>query len=545
MLAASRWPVLAVAVVLVSHALHERGLREHVARDAATAPHRGVYEITLRGADLAGIDPWFSVGLQVVYTRPDQTEIVVDGYYDGNDRFRSRAYCDQIGTWSWRTKSSLAALDGQRGSFQVASSDLKGKLRKHPEDPRQLAYDNGQWFLHVGDTGYRFVTATEPKWKEYIDQAAKMGATKIRTWFCQGRSDVQILFNENRDGLNLPYWQEIDRRVTYAFDAHPEVVLQMIPYGEDTRELLRYGDGDAAAQLVARYAQARFSAFPNVLWCISNDREIVSDDAELKGRRVPRGVIDRIGHDMAAREPWGTLLTNHQCRFSGYSFVDSPWSDVITIEDLDQVNGRIIAEYRDRGEDPVVNDEDRYELYRSPRDPRYFFRRLMWASLLSGGSATYGGLKTYEAYDGELRGVQGYFTAVAKGKLTGGAEDFRRIHQFFRDTGLTLVGMTPDDGCVGEQPHRFKCTHDDRTYLVYLANPSGDKPETDTESAGVPSVTIQLPARAFTVFWFDPATGTQQRDSSVRGGRRTLTAPGSGDWILVLRRAQADATSDH
>ncbi|HUT19531.1 MAG TPA: hypothetical protein VM366_10250, partial [Anaerolineae bacterium] len=32
---------------------------------------------------------------------------------------------------------------------------------------------------------------------------------------------------------------------------------------------------------------------------------------------------------------------------------------------------------------PVVNDEDRYEFYRPPACPRYFFRRLMWGSLSS------------------------------------------------------------------------------------------------------------------------------------------------------------------
>jgi hypothetical protein len=32
------------------------------------------------------------------------------------------------------------------------------------------------------------------------------------------------------------------------------------------------------------------------------------------------------------------------------------------------------------------------------KNPRYFVRRLMWASLLSGGHATYGGGRTYEAY---------------------------------------------------------------------------------------------------------------------------------------------------
>ena len=470
----------------------------------------------------------------VTFTLPDGTERTVDTFYDGEGRFKARAYACQVGTWSWRSDSALASLDGRKGTFEVGPSDLKGKLRKHPQDPRQFARDSGEWFLHIGDTGYRYVTATEPHWKGYIDQAAEIGVTKVRTWFCLGRGDVQVLFNDARGGLNLSYWQEIDRRLLYALHAHPDIVFQLIPYGEDTEELLRYPE-DPISQLVARYAQARFSALPNVTWCISNDREIVPEGTPLKGRRIPASIIDRIGRDMSAREPWGTMLTNHQSRFSGYSFVDAPWSDIVTVEDLDQVTGEILLQYRSRSDDPVVNDEDRYELYRSPQNPRYYFRRLMWASLFSGGHATYGGLKTYEPWDSELRGIQGYIDAVHSGKLVGGAADFRQIHRFFKDANLTLVGMTPSDDTVGNDPSRFKCIGNEMTFLVYLANPGGEKPETAQLAKTTPTVKIELPPGHYQGRWFNPVSGKWDPAGEVKSNR-SITAPGPGDWVLLVKR---------
>jgi hypothetical protein len=498
------------------------------------ALHRGVREIALTASGEAS-NPYL-VGLQVVFTRPDRSDINVEGFYDGEGIYRARAYCDQVGEWRWRSISSDEGLDNASGTFEVVPSMLKGKLRIHAEDPRQFAYDNGEWFLHIGDTGYRYVASSEPAWQAYIDQAVRMGATKIRTWFCEARSDVQILFERGRRALNLAYWQEIDYRLTYALERYPHVIFKLIPYGEDTEEIRRYGSGDAMARLIARYAQARFSAFPNVYWCISNDREILRErDMGLEGRQVHRNTISQMGRDMAAREPWGTLLTNHQCRWSGYSFVDESWSDVITVKDLDQVDGAIIARYRRLGQAPVVNDEDRYELYRAPRHPRYFFRRLMWASLLSGGHCTYGGLRAYEPYDGELRGVQGYYDAVQAGKLVG-AHDFVYIHQFFLNSGLTLANMVPDDTIVGSDPRRWKCAHDDSSSVVYLANPTGDTPEIDDESDSVPGVVIELPRAAFGVRWFDPARGTWHHAGTVGGGQRALTAPGPGDWVLWLHK---------
>jgi hypothetical protein len=505
----------------------------NLSRDGV-ALHRGVREIALTAS--GGTSNPFLLGLQVVFTRPNGSEVMVEGFYDGDGTYRARAYCDAVGEWSWRSISIDDGLNNKSGLFRVVPSMLKGKLRIHPDDPRQFVYDDGEWFLHIGDTGYRYVASSEPEWQAYIDQAARMGATKIRTWFCQARSDVQILFERGHRMLNLAYWQEIDRRLTYALENHPHVIFKLIPYGEDTEEIRRYDAGDPAARLIARYAQARFSAFPNVYWCISNDREIVEVRAQaLRGRQVYRDTISGMGRDMASREPWGTLLTNHQCRWSGYSFVDEPWSDVITVEDLDQVDGAAIARYRRLGQAPVVIDEDRYELYRPPLHPRYFFRRLMWASLLSGGHATYGGLSTYEPYDGDLRGIQGYYDAVEAGKLEG-ADDFVYIHQFFLHSGLTMVNMVPDDAIVGSEPQQWKCARDRSSVVVYLANPTGDVPESDDESDSIPGVVIQLPETVFGIRWFDPATGAWHHAGTIGGGQRALTAPGPGDWILWLRK---------
>jgi len=511
---------------------------EALVRQADAVPHRGAYEIVLE-APLGNRNPYFDLDFRVLFVRPDQTQVTVDGFYDGEQRFKARAYADTPGRWQWRSICNVKELDGHSGEFRVVASELPGKLRRHSDDPHQLAYDNGQWFLHIGDTGYRYVTDTEPQWQAYIDQAAQVGFTKIRTWFCRARSDVQVLLTEERSVLNLAYWQEIDRRLVYALNQHPHVILQLIPYGEDTAEIARYGKGDRAAILVGEYAQARFSALPNIHWCLSNDRHIVSRDP-MRGRDVSPFVIDKMGRDFRRREPWDTLITNHQQRFQGYSFVDAPWSDIVTLEDLDEVAGAVLLQYRQLGNDPVILDEDRYELYRPPAHPAYYFRRLMWASLLSGGAATYGGLKTYEPYDGELCGVQGYLDAVQAGKLVGGARDFRYIHQFFADTDLTLVGMKPADAMAGYQPHSYKCIEDDDNIIAYLQNPDSPSPEEANVAPTRASVRIHLPRDTYDVRWYQPTTGRWQEDDKVRkvpgGLDRVLEAPFAGDAILWLRR---------
>ncbi len=251
-------------------------------------------------------------------------------------------------------------------------------------------------------------------------------------------------------------------------------------------------------------------------------------------------VIDKMGRDFAAREPWGTLLTNHQQRFQGYYFTGSEWSDLVTLEDRDQIDGRLVLLYRDLAQAPAIIDEDRYELYLPPRHPRYFFRRLMWANLLSGGSATYGGLKTYEAYDGKLAGVQGYDDAVKAGKLTGGAEDFKHIHTFFQESGLVPAGMRPQDELTGYDPDQVKCMRDEKHILVYLQNADSSDPETADVEMDTASVKLHLPRLHYKIDWFNPRSGEwivdEERQKISGGYERKLTCPFSGDAVLLLTR---------
>jgi hypothetical protein len=108
------------------------------------------------------------------------------------------------------------------------------------------------------------------------------------------------------------------------------------------------------AAFVAEYAQARFSAFANVHWCVVND---VFMPVEVRA----------VAKAMRAREPWGTLLTSHQRRGTGFTFTpDSPyggWSDIVTLQTEDALCGSEVAEYRAVQRSPVVVEEVSHYLH--------------------------------------------------------------------------------------------------------------------------------------------------------------------------------------
>ena len=508
--------------------------------DTEKAAHRGTYEVSINITEEI-VDPYLDAHFEVSFTRPDGTTVTVDSFYDGDETYKARAYCDQIGDWSWSLLDNESEV--KSGTFEVHPSPLPGKLRVHPADPRRLCYDDGSWFLHIGDTGYRYPTDTENGWQTYLDDAVAAGVTKIRTWFSTSRHGIEGVFeNGNRESgrLALDWWQEMDRRYRYALETYPHVQFQIIPYGEDGEALRAYPE-DELVQQVGAEVQARLSAFPNVYWCIANDVKVVDGavDPEIveAGARAQEGVsydtIDLIGRDFAAREPWETLLTSHQLRQTGFSFRGEPWPDIITLHDLDQGAGERVSEYVHKGNAPVVLDEDRYEHYREPDDPAYFFRRLFWANLLAGGHPTYGGNRTYELYDGERQGMRGYVESDLIG-----LDHARWIHSFFANIDGSLVGMRPDQGLV-EHATDIICAHDTSRYLLYLANPDRDEVKHASVSEDPATASITISPGRYSVRWFNPRTGEWVDGKDTAGGLVELAAPGGHDWVVLLEQRMA------
>lgn len=315
-----------------------------------------VYTVTITApaGEVASVQPWLLARtLVTAVVKPAQgPSTTVAAFYDGGNTFVVRVYCGQPGlhTITVQTASrQLPSLHNRVYRFVVASSGRSravGKLRVHAQDPHQFQYDNGDWFLHVGDTGYRFLVPSEPEWRAYIDQAVRvMGATKIRTWFAQGRHDIAAALAPDKRSLNLGFWQEMDRRLVYVQTAFPWVQVQVIVYAEDGGAVSAAAAAAASPYAyVAEYAQARWSSFPIVQWCVVND---VSASV----------AVDTVGRAIAAREPWGTLITSHQRRGTGYAFARASWSRIVTLQTLDALLGREVASYRAVQRYPVVLEE--------------------------------------------------------------------------------------------------------------------------------------------------------------------------------------------
>jgi hypothetical protein len=148
--------------------------------------------------------------------------------------------------------------------------------------------------------------------------------------------------------------------------------------------------------------------------------------------------------------------------------------------------------------------------------------------------------------------VRGYADVVAGGHMPGAARDFQHIHAFFRETGLTMVGMVPEPSICTTTP-----ASDDKdpraTGLICALAADGATVIAYANNTSPPAMTFTL--RSPQVRGSGLSAGTwQQQCFNVRDGAFslpkqltvaagsdsghsvvTLTCAQHGDRVVVLR----------
>ena len=85
-----------------------------------------------------------------------------------------------------RIARACPGLDGQSGKFKARGSNLRGMLRKYPDNPKQWRTDDGEWFLNLSDTAYMLFHWREKMWKEYVRDLDELGVTSTRCFSLGG-----------------------------------------------------------------------------------------------------------------------------------------------------------------------------------------------------------------------------------------------------------------------------------------------------------------------------------------------------------------------
>jgi hypothetical protein len=575
-------------IIFALAGLGANALADSFSTSSENAVKFGVHEIVLQ-SDHPRDNPFDTVAT-VKFTPPSgpANAVTVQAFHDGENTWRARVYVSEAGAWKWVSACETdPALDGKTGSFVAADSRLRGMLRKHKANPKAWMTDDGRWFANISDTAYLlFHGARAPLWREYVEDVAAKGINCMRVAALGGwggtpgakEDDNNFwVWNDPWTGgaspdysrYDLAKFQNSDERLKWMLRNHPDIYMQFIlfsfkGYGTDGTGKWWFSLPQRVRENTMRYMIARWSAFPNLFWLIVNDMHC---DAKFPNNQA---FAREVGNFFAANDPWRHLIATGPNRHAGYAFTspeDLKWSTYIHIEDSNAVAADEIREFGfETLPVHVWMAEDYYEQdYGRYSDARYFFRRLFWSWLLSGGSANYGSrwgvIHPYSQTgraDLKWTGAGGIEYA---GEQLKGLDSAPYIRPYFRDRKIDLAYFEPDDtlatdldGRAGQhRPKLMRRGHEE--FLVYHPNAAEpqfppDLPErerrraagrfhlVDTGRTARMRVDLTPAAGSFEAEWYRTFDGVAAPGGVIKGGApREFSAPWEGhDVVLRLIR---------
>jgi hypothetical protein len=409
------------------------------------------------------------------------------------------------------------------GSFEArpAAEGSHGFLRVDGKHPHHFRWDDGTSYWMLGETYYELISNARQgqAWQLAIDENRARGINKIRLRLhiktCAGEDNpfpCDQWWTGDKDHLDMRHFAALDSLVVYM--AARGVVADLLPF-DSAADSYRSPAQDAR---FLRYVVARYAAYPNVIWCVTNEWQ-------RAGR--PKEYLEELGRKLRELDPWGEVrpLSIHPLGGKGngdrFQFGDPRWATHVILQTGrgDPADPRLHADMlanREFGR-PVVNDEFGYmgdSLWWGADGKRGHYSRVkhrqaLWAIYMAGAYASIGDKNIY-------RDGRPYKSGMWHDPEE--YEDVRNLARFFSE--LPYWRMRASSAL----PNRvYLLSSPQDGYVLYAA--TGGRIEADLALGRYKKVIL-----------FDPRTGSRTKLAAVNGGKFSFSCPDGQDWVLQVSR---------
>jgi hypothetical protein len=504
---------------------------------AAAVPQWSVHEIEVQGSSGADI--------QATFSGPRNTVLRVRGFWDGGRTHRVRWTPTLPGTWQYDIKGGDSPVTGSI-TASAPSSSAGGFVRRDPEHPNHFRFDNGSRYYMFGTTYYELLRNARAgnEWKHAVARSQSYGINKVRmlvnpAWNRKDNPFPTTSAFQDRDHgrIDPEHFRALDRVIRHL--QQTGVVADLI--------LFTNADGafgtEAQDRAYARYVLARYGAYSNVIWCLTNEWNYTKHD---------RDYWNRLGRMVADEDPYrGRLHSIHQQTRYDWNFDDQDWYTHKIVQLGVRNRGRAMRDtdewasagrsrkdtmrsgddwgwfsivYNRKGGYPVVNDE--YGYIGEPDDQtepkvngesvalsREKHRRIIWGIACAGGYAAAGD----KALSGRGRA---YMTALWRDAPE--YEDIRHLVDFWTKRGIQYWRMQPRESDEALRTRTYTLALEGEEYVTYAA--AGGE------------VSVRLAPGMYSAERFDPRNGEAVRLPDSGGGDLRLALPPGEDFVLHFRR---------
>jgi len=310
----------------------------------------GVFEVTLHGPD-AG-NPFVDVQLSAQFRYRNRT-VDVDGFYDGAGTYRIRFMPDEIGEWTYITRSNAKVLDGAAGSLTVIAPSTRNHGPVRVRYTSHFAYEDGTPYVPIGTTCYAWTHQGDRLEEQTLATLRAAPFNKMRMCifpksYAYNANEPAYYPFEPKDDYTRPnpaFYRHLEKRIQdlEALGIEADLIL-FHPYD-------RWGYAGMppeANDRYLRYTVARIAAYRNVWWSLANEWDLVKTKTAADWDRFFRIVQESDPYQHLRSIHHSVVMYDHS----------KPWVTHVSTQasDLDQAR-EYVARYRK----PVIYDECKYE----------------------------------------------------------------------------------------------------------------------------------------------------------------------------------------
>jgi hypothetical protein len=501
--------------------------------------------------------PLQDVQLEVEFVSPSGQKEKVLAFWDGGRTWRVRFSPDQLGEWSYRTRSipqSEDGLNGQTGGFHCVSYKGKNPLYVHgaicaSDDRRYLMHADGEPFFWMADTAWNGVLKSDAKsWDTYLADRAGKGFNVIQwvtgQWLAwRGDETGRTVFaGRERISINPEFCRQMDARVDalneHGFISAPVLLWAAVWNEKEALENPGVSLPEDQAILLAKYLVARWGAHQTV-WILNGDGDYRGEKAE-KWKRIGSAVFAYGPNRLATLHPQGLNWIADEFRDEPwYSFVGYQSCHFDTTEAYQwHVEGPPATAWRTEPPRPIIDIEPQYEwILDYPRGNgtnAHAVRRAAYWSLLVSPTAgvTYGGsgIWPWALKQEPPMGHPGapldppWFEAI---KYPGSMQ-----RKYLKDlfTSLEWWRLVPAPELLAEQPGR----QDPRRFIAVARAQGAEWALAYMPEGGRIRLRIEGLPKPMIGRWFNPRNGRWEGETDIEDKGDSLTAPDSSDWVLWI-----------
>jgi hypothetical protein len=526
--------------------------------EPAIVPKYGMLELELHCTERFE-NPFRDASCMAEFASPAGTRIRVEGFYDGEDRWKVRFVPREHGSWTWTALLAGGAKPVESsGTFVCRDTQGHGFLRISKRNPFRYEYEDGTPFYPIGiqtcdflrpdfdgpELGQgegRFVSHAE--WLQAFTGAVNL----VRTQFGQGTragcalpliaaapkgnpGEVAESFRYQPDRYDLDLATRIDAVYREQREAGISQILilfqDMSLWGAGNTAFGKTRDQDTYKNLRAvnlalqeqyiRYIVARYGAFVDT-WEIFNEDSYAPDD-----------YLAHLAAVIRKADPYGRLLTTN------YERPGASWSDMTTwheymgmpAREVDAYLVSQIALFKSRGK-LVQNTEFGNQGALSNVDPLKW-RIAVWAAYMHESGLVFWSMSQRQVPAGHIK--KGNANAYIDPETR---RAFRVFHDLTRDLPVTMRPVAV--GYVDQTQLRAYALAGERHALVYVHHVADHA----TAFTLADALVVQTGPGRWRARWVSPETGVELAVKDVETVQQFLSLrvpPVAIDVVARLER---------